>query len=197
MDNDKIDSKIDVEKTVLKEGPAESSESAMSMMPKKAAIAKDFRYVANDDWIYKSQGPLVSMMIAFILFSLGALMCLFLYASVVCWPWQQDWIPVEGQVTKISSHNKRSAKFSYEYRADNRTYEAAIYKPGSLKHTVKVGSKVTVRYNPERVFESYMQGGFNIVETPFYALLSVGFFLATLSYVKGIIIRGRVRDNSN
>lgn len=215
MNDEKTDQKIEVEKTVLKEGLEAETDGEIS----KSLISEE-RHDENDhaklDDIYKSalgskvkevrsrdprfkmydydinpeHGWFVSLAISVFLFGMGALMCLFLYSSVVCWPWQHEWIPVEGQVTRISNHTKSSARFTYNYRADGRAFTGYMYRPGSLEHTVKVGSKVTIRYNPKRVAESYLQGGFNVVETPFYALVALGFFVTAVIYSTGAMIRG-------
>ncbi|MBA3856331.1 MAG: hypothetical protein C0507_05415 [Cyanobacteria bacterium PR.3.49] len=197
MSEDKTDHKIEVEKTVLKEGLEAEPESAKLDAIYKSAVdgnarkarARDPRFKMYDYDINPEHGWFVSLAISFFLFSMGALMCLFLYSSMVCWPWQNDWIPVEGQVIKISNHTKTSARFTYNYKADNQTITGFMSKPGSLEHTLKVGSKVTVRYNPKKVFESYLQGGFNIIETPFYALVALSFFVTAFVYSTGAIIR--------
>ena len=198
MKEDNTDQKIEVEKTVLKEElEAEPERSKLDVIYKSAvdanakkARSRDPRFKMYDYDINPEHGWFVSLAISFFLFSMGALMCLFLYASVVCWPWQQDWIPVEGQVMRISNHTKSSARFTYTYRVNNQTITGFMSKPGSLEHTLKVGSKVTVRYNPKREVESYLQGGFNIIETPFYALVALGFFVTAVIYSSGAMIRG-------
>jgi len=215
MNENEADNKIEIEKTVLREGLEAQSDACQSLVPEeesnivnhtsahpddvyKSAVisnarkarARDPRFKMYDFDINPEHPWYLSLAISLFLFVMAGLMCLFLYSSVVCWPWQQEWIPVGGQVTGISNHRKNSAKFTYSYKVDNQTLSGAMYKPGSLEHTVKVGSKITVRYNPRRTAESYMQGGFNVIETPFYAILSLAFFACGLFYSTSAIMRG-------
>ncbi|CAN5690037.1 hypothetical protein BH10CYA1_BH10CYA1_04090 [soil metagenome] len=147
------------------------------------------RFYTNDFLIDAEHGWFVSLAIAGILFFLAATMCVVCFASVVAWPSQLDWPAVEGQVVEIKPFSKMSGRFTFTYEVDGHTYTSSIDKPDSLEHTVKIGQKVTVRYNPKRISESVMQGGFNVVETPFYVLAALGLFFSSLIYASGRMIR--------
>lgn len=127
----------------------------------------------------------VSASWAVILFLLGLTMVMFCFASVVAWPWQMSWPTVQGKVVEVGKFTKNSCRYTYEYPVDGQTIHGFAHKSGSLYHTVKERDSVTIRYNPNKVVESYMQGGFNILETPLYVLVSFLLFVASWGFARG------------
>lgn len=141
----------------------------------------------QDDTVYKPADPysvpaehgvFVCVCTAMILFALGAATALYCFSSAYAWPWQMEWPAVEGRLTDVKAYSK-SARFSYSYEVDGHEYHSSVSLRGTYEHTLKAGQKVTVRHHPTRVSESAMQAGFNIIETPFLILVSLGLFFAS------------------
>lgn len=155
--------------------PRIDNESKHPTRARSIAASKNFESLGVHDAFAK-------FVITILLFVLGSAMSVFCVSSTIAWPWQLNWPVAEGQVTKIEIRNKNSARFYYQYRVEEREFKNVEVRADSLEHTVQVGKKVHVRYNPRRNEESIMEGGFNIVETPLYILVAVGLFSASLFY---------------
>lgn len=138
----------------------------------------------------------ICMLISLAMF-LAAIVCVMvMLAGLVCWPWQLSWPQTEGQVTNVDLPSKTQLRFTYEYSVEGRPITSWAFQPRSLSTTVKEGSKVTIRYNPKNSNDSWMQCGFDVVSTPFYAFLSVCFFLGAFFNGKNAVNRLLVNDSA-
>lgn len=164
---------------IAKNSLADSKESAQvsTFRPgnRSTTASRDFNTIDIDS-------PFVHFTTASVLFVLLIAVSVSFVASTYAWPTQLSWPIADGQVKKIEVRGKRAARFYYDYSIGNRTFEGMNLKSDSLEHTIKVGDRVHVRYNPNDTRESVMEGGFNVLETPFYLLVCCGLFLAFIVY---------------
>ena len=188
------------DQTVLKESATEPPvECNLPVVSKSNAVTPtqeigDLSYlVANARSISASKNfeslgvhaEFVKLVTTIFLFVLGTAMSVFCVAETIAWPWQLNWPIADGQITKIQFRNKLNADFYYQYRIGEREFKNKEIRADALEHTVKVGKKIRVRYNPKRNEESIMEGGFNFVLTPFYTIVAVGLLAAAL--IKALI----------
>lgn len=131
----------------------------------------------------------VGMLISLGMFIAGFVCVLVVFAGLVCWPWQLGWPQTEGKVTNIDLPSRTQMRFSYDYSVNGRVITAWTFAPRSLSKTVKTGSMVNIRYNPKNANDSWMQCGFDVESTPFYSLLSIGFFLGAFFNGKNAVNR--------
>lgn len=137
----------------------------------KTSASRDFNTIDTDT-------PFVHFTTAALLLALFFAVTVSFITSTYAWPTQLNWSIADGQVTRIELRGKRDARFYYNYSVGENQLEGMNLKSDSLEHTTKVGKKVRVRYNPDKPRESVMEGGFNVVETPFYIIVCIGLFLA-------------------
>lgn len=146
----------------------------------KTSASRDFNTIDADT-------PFVHFTIAALLLALCAAVIVSFITSTYAWPTQMNWPIADGQVTKIEVRGKRAARFYYNYSVGGNQLQGMNIKSDSLEHTTKAGKEVRVRYNPDKPSESVMEGGFNVVETPFYIIVCIGLFLAFISFFgKGV-----------
>lgn len=164
---------------IAKDSLADRKESAQvsTFRPsiRRTTASRDFNTIDIDS-------PFVHFITASVLFVLLIAVSVSFVASTYAWPTQLSWPIADGQVKKIEVRGKRAARFYYDYSIGNRPFEGMNLKSDSLEHTIKVGDKVHVRYNPSNNLESVMEGGFNVLETPFYLLVCCGLFSAFIVY---------------
>lgn len=191
------------DKTVLRESEAQPksqdslqvTEGANSKIPEQSEIAtpspslssKRKTSASRDFNTIDADTPFVHFTTAVVLLALCIAVIVSFITSTYAWPTQMNWPIADGQVTRIEVRGKQSARFYYNYSVGESQLEGMNLKTDSLEHTTKVGKKVRVRYNPDKPGESVMEGGFNVVETPFYIIVCMGLFLAFInSFGKGV-----------
>lgn len=140
-------------------------------------------------------GVFVSICTALICFALGATTALYCFSSAYAWPWQMEWPAVEGPLTDVQA-NSKSARFSYSYEAGGREYHSSVRLGGTFAHTLKAGQKVLVRHHPTRLNESAMQAGFNVIETPFLILVSLGLFFVSWMFASMRLIEPKAKSST-
>ncbi len=172
---------------VLKESVWQADTDQILPVPISSDESRVKHKFQPDDPVYKTADPycvpaehgvFVCICTALILFALGAATALYCFSSVYAWPWQMEWPAVEGRLTDVRPYPK-SATFSYSYDVDGKEYHSIVNLRGTFEHTLKAGQKITVRHHPTLINESAMQAGYNIIETPFLILVSLGLFFAS------------------